>query len=265
MHIAFAYERQPVETKCWLGVDRGIYNLVSLCVVDEDGRILFRENVDGRGLRFVQQKEEWRQRTIQQRGKRYRSATRRALADEAVHYAANRIVAVAAAHKAQVILEELKNLKNTSGKRGRSNFNRLLTRAQYGKLEKFLSYKLALEGLPRFQTVAAAGTSQTCPDCGLRSPENRKKTPVTDGFDMSRFCCVGCGFADDADLNAARILGQKKMWREQLPVKLKKNYEREMPPEHAFACFLRDRAERRGNGPDTFRGRTLGQKPDHAG
>lgn len=245
VHIAFAFEADAVETRCWLGVDRGIYNLVSLCVVDADGRAIARENVSGRALRFVQRQEERRQRKEQRQGKRYRSSARRAMADEASHVAANRIAAMAVKHQAQVVMEELRMLKGGTAPRGRSNFNRLLGRAQYGKVETILSYKLALHGLPAFKTVAAAGTSQTCPECGHRAKENRAKTACSDGFDMSRFKCISCGFSDDADLNAARILGQKKMWRDQLPAKLKKSLAKELPAEHSFECFLRDCASRR--------------------
>lgn len=245
VHMAFAFEAEAVETSCWLGVDRGIYNLVSLCVVDGDGRVLARENVDGRALRFVQRQEERRQQHDQRQGRRYRSKARRAMADEATHHAANRIAAVAAQHGAQVVMEELKMLKGGTAPRGRSSFNRLLSRAQYGKVETLLAYKLAGYGLPAFKTVAAAGTSQTCPECGRRDKESRPKTPLDDGFDMSRFRCVGCGYSDDADLNAARILGQKKIWRDQLPAKLKKARAAELTEQHSFECFLRDCATRR--------------------
>jgi putative transposase len=236
VHVAFAFETELLETVCWLGVDRGIHNLVSLCVIDSDGRVLARENVDGKALRFVQRKEERRQQREQQQGRHYRSSARRAMADEAVHHAVNRIVAFAAAHRAQVVIERLDGLKKSP---------HLLNRAQFGKVERVLAYKLSALGLPAVMTVVAAGTSQTCPECGLRAKENREKRAGVNGFDSSRFRCISCNFTDDADLNAARVIGQKKMWRKQLPAKLKKSPAKELPAEHSFECFLRDCAGRR--------------------
>lgn len=221
VHVAFEYLTPKIIPKTYLGVDRGIYNLASLCVVDDVGRIIAEENFDGRHLRDVQQKEERRQRKQQKRGKAYKSKTRLAEADRAVHEAANKIVKMAVKHKSQVVLENLSNLTQRKGKRGRSNFNRLLTRAQYTKLQNVLEYKLAVAGLPKLKTVAAQGTSQTCPDCGKWNHKNREKTPLPDGkgFAMERFLCVNadCGYKKDADLNAARIIALKRKWRESLP------------------------------------------------
>ena len=219
VHVAFEYMTKKITPETYLGVDRGIYNLASLCVVDDVGRIIEEENVDGKDLRDVQQKEERRQRKQQKRGKPYKSKTRLAEADKAVHRAANKIVAMALKHKSQVVLENLSNLTQRKGRRGRSNFNRLLTRAQYTKLQNVLEYKLAVVGLPKLKPVAAQGTSQTCPDCGKWNHENRKKTPLPDGkgFAMDKFLCVNCGYEKDADLNAARVIALKKKWRDGLP------------------------------------------------
>jgi IS605 OrfB family transposase len=250
VHVTFLFEAERIDPLTVLGVDRGIYNLASLCVMDRDGHVIARENVDGRRLRHVQRTHERRQREAQQKSRHYRSASRRAMADEAVHYAANRIAALAQEHRSQVVLENLSMLTRRSGKRGRSNFNRVLNRSQYAKLERVLIYKLAVLGLPKPKTVAAAGTSQTCPRCGHWSSDNRKKTPLLDGsFAMERFACVACGHEDDADLNAARVIGLKKIWREALPASLRTQQAKEVAPEHSFCQFLRCCATRRGEWP----------------
>ena len=259
VHVSFQFETPKIEAATVLGVRRGIYNLVSLCVIDRDGRILYRENVDGRALRFVQLREEQRARTAQKKMRRYRSSVRRALADEAVHFAANRIVAVAAKHQSQVVLADLRSLTTRGRKRAWSKFNRMLSRSQFAKLERFLDYKLAFAGLPKLKGVGAHGTSQTCPRCGEAQYGIRPKPPAKDVVETSRFLCMSCGYEDDADLNAARVIGQKKIWREELPLEWRVKRAEEVPEELSFKRFVADCAARRGDGPDTFRGRDLGE------
>jgi IS605 OrfB family transposase len=257
IHVSFLFETPKVEVTTVLGVRRGIYNLASLCVLDRDGRILDRENVEGRSLRASQIKEEQRQREGQKQARRYRSTVRLALADEAVHAAANRIVGRAAKYRSQVVLADLRSLTARGRKRSRSKFKHVLNRSQYAKLERVLEYKLALAGLPKPKGVGAEGTSRTCPRCGNWHSGNIPKTPEKGALEMSRFLCITCGYEDDADLNAARVIGQKKTWREQLPLEWRTKRAVEIPQEFSFKRFLADCAERRGNGPDTFRGRDL--------
>lgn len=249
VHVAFEYLTEKIAPETYLGVDRGIYNLASLCVVDDIGCIIDEKNFDGRALRDVQQKEERRQRRQQKRGRVYKSKTRLAEADKAVHAAANDITAFAAKHKSQVVLENLNNLTGRKNKRGRSNFNRLLTRAQYTKLKSVLEYKLSLAGLPVPITVAAQGTSQTCPECGHWNHENRKKTPLPDGkgFVMDQFLCINCGYEKDADLNAARIIALKKKWRLGLPKsRIAKRADVLAATKYSFECCLTLWKEQRG-------------------
>jgi putative transposase len=259
VHVTFLFETPKIETSTVLGVRRGIYNLASLCVMDRDGRVLYRENVEGLSLRAIQQKEEKRQREALKNARRYRSSVRRALADEAVHTAANKIVSVAAEYGSQVVVADLRTLVARGRKRPWTKFKPVLSRRQYAKLESVLEYKLALAGLPKPQGIGAGGTSQTCPICGEWRSGNRPKAPTKDALEMSRFLCLNCGYEDDADLNAARVIGQKKIWREQLPLEWRTKRAVELPEEVSFKRFLADCAARRGDGPDTFRGRDLGE------
>ena len=259
IHVSFLFETPKVEVTTVLGVRRGIYNLASLCVLDRDGRVLYRENVEGRSLRTGQIKETQRLREAQKKAQHYRSTLRRALADEAVHAAANRIVCVAAEYGSQVVMADLRSLTSRGRKRTLSTFNHVLNRSQVVKLERFLEYKLALAGLPKPKGVGAEGTSRTCPQCGEWHSGNLPKTPAKDALEMSRFLCINCGYEDDADVNAARVIGQKKIWREQLPLEWRTKRAVDIPEEISFKRFLADCAVRRGNGPDAFRGRDLGK------
>ena len=62
------------------------------------------------------------------------------------------------------------------------------------QLRFFLSYKAALAGVP-LHTVNPANMSKTCSVCGHCAKANRKS--------QACFVCKKCGFADNADRNAA--------------------------------------------------------------
>ena len=241
VHVSYEFSSPAKETRCFLGVDRGINNLTSLCVIDGNGYILSEENVDGGDLRFVQRKLERQQRLVQKSGKKFRSRTRLAEANKAVHRTANRIVALAEEHSAQVILEDLSNFANRRSKRGRSNFNRMLNRTQYQKLAFVLDYKLQIAGLPKCRRVQPAYTSITCPECGIQNKANRNRKDK-----KNQFVCQECGYGHDADLNAARVIALKRCWRTWLPEqKAKKYFEELVNTEYSFKCYLKLLAERR--------------------
>jgi IS605 OrfB family transposase len=189
-------------------------------------------------------------RKAQKRGKLSKGwAKRRAWADEAVHVTANRLVDLALKHDAQLVLEELKNLsairrrKRVPGTR-RGGFNTLLNRVQYEKLKNVLIYKLGEHGLPKPVEVHAAGTSMTCPECGVMDRENRPKKQTDDGFDMAAFKCISCGHEADADENAARIIALKGRWLKSLPKKSDRS-SGPLPDTLKFEAFLRDCADKR--------------------
>lgn len=215
IHISFEYQAQPVKPVNIIGVDRGIINLAGIAVISPDnGRVLAEKNVDGRDLRFVQKKLERLQRTTQKKGRIFRSRARLAEADKAVHRAANIIVQMASEYNAQIVLENLRPITDRSRKRPKSNFNAMLNRTQYQKLKAVLSYKLKLEGLPDSLSVSAAYTSMTCPECGYVDKKNRNRKDPENRFNCQS---VACDYEGDADLNAARVIALKKLWRLSLP------------------------------------------------
>jgi IS605 OrfB family transposase len=246
VQISFEFKAKQIEPKTILGSDRGIFNLASLAVIDQDGGVIERKNIDGMNLRMVQRAIERKHQQLQRRGKSFTGAARRHAANEAVHVAANAIVGLAAKNHSQVVIENLSGLASTRGKRRRSRFNRILNRAQYQKLQKVLSYKLAVAGLPAAREVHPSYTSQACPFCGSISAENRLKTVTSDGVQTHEFKCVSCGFSDDADLNAARNIALKRLWRDGLSPALRTVNFNEVPENKSFSSFLKFRAERRG-------------------
>jgi IS605 OrfB family transposase len=235
-HVSFEITREKKTPLTWIGVDRGIYNLASICLVSKDGdRVIAEENISGMDLRSIQRKIENRIKDDQKRGRKIRSSTRRGEADNAVYRAANRIVSLAEKHHAQVVIENLNNLTKRNFGRGRSNFNKLLNRAQYTKLKDVLIYKLKRAGLPKPLSVFAGGTSITCPECGHYDSSNRDREDPN-----NMFRCQSCGYQHDADLNAARVIALKKIWRINLPKnKQSARFNELLDTDHSFSSFLK--------------------------
>lgn len=245
VHVAFSFVAKKIIPKTYLGVDRGIHNLASIAVIDmKSGALIDRQNFEGKTLRHVQKIQEKRQKHIQKKGKVYRQKTRRAESGKAIHHVANAIVAMAIKHQSKVVVENL-TMSNRKFKGKRSNFNRMFNRAQFQKLLKVLEYKLSSEGLPltpgkdpKVFSVNAAYTSQTCPDCGHCCVKNRQREDP-----KNRFKCQSCGFEDDADLNAARIIALRKKWREGLPKQPRSKKIKELVgTEYCFYRFLKSLA-----------------------
>ena len=83
---------------------------------------------------------------------------------------------------------------NVSAKR---SLNRSVSEAGMGETNRIIRRECERAGIP-FLPVSAAGTSQTCTRCEYRNPENRESQAV--------FLCKSCGFRDNADFSAARIV-----------------------------------------------------------
>ena len=81
--------------------------------------------------------------------------------------------------------------KNVAAKAG---LNREIGRSGWGALVKRLEDKAP----GRVQKVPAAYTSQRCSACGHVARENRESQAV--------FLCTACGYACNADVNAARVI-----------------------------------------------------------
>lgn len=178
-----------------LGVDRGVVNPVAAAAVAADGRVTAVLPPAGSEIgQNISAADEKRGAEQKRRGTTsHRHAER---VGHALHSLANAIVGAARERGAEVVVERLGGLKQTivearpKGSR-KGGWRRALKRAQLGKLEEILRYKLALAGLPPAREVVAAGTSITCPACAVSDRRNRTE--------QSRFSCIGCGFTAHAD------------------------------------------------------------------
>lgn len=233
LHVAFRIETPLVKPSAWMGIHRSPSDLVSLCVVDGDGRILAREHLHH--ARFAEYRIARRRRSNRAS---LRAHTRRLLAREAIHVAANRIVELARLHRAQVVVEDV---------RGRAPDLRILNPSDYASLIAALSYKLPLAGLPKPAGVAASNAARLCPRCGHLSEANRRQR-FSGGEARQRLSCAHCGFEDDAALNAARIAALRRMWRAKLPPSRARLRENRLPEALSFERFVLDLALARGDG-----------------
>ena len=83
----------------------------------------------------------------------------------------------------------------------KAGLNRAILDTAFGEIRRNLEYKCG-----RLVEINPAYTSQTCSECGHTDKENRKT--------QARFLCVSCGFASNADTNAAmniRRLGMAQL------------------------------------------------------
>jgi putative transposase len=90
-----------------------------------------------------------------------------------------------------------RSAKGTAGKPGsnvrqKAGLNREISKSGWGQLVKRLEDKAP----GRVEKVPSAYTSQRCSACGHVARENRES--------QARFLCTACGFACNADVNAAR-------------------------------------------------------------
>jgi len=114
-----------------------------------------------------------------------------------------------------IVVEDLKVKNMTASPKGTIEYpgknvkqkvalNRAMLDTAFGGLRRNLEYKCG-----RLIEVNPAYTSQTCSKCGYTDKENRKT--------QARFQCVSCGFASNADTNAAiniRRLGMARLHEE---------------------------------------------------
>ena len=93
-----------------------------------------------------------------------------------------------------LVLEDLTNIR-VRGRRFRRDTRRRLHAWSFHRQQTMLEYKAPEHGV-RIVYVDARYTSQKCSVCGHTETANRRS--------QARFCCKACGYAENADLNAAR-------------------------------------------------------------
>lgn len=197
LHVSFAFECPTVyEPQAFLGIDKGIMYSMAYAIVGHAGQVLKMHHEED-GLRSLATGAGERIQRLQKRGKRVDIRFWKRREQEAViHRMVNQIIAEAKAHKASIVVEDL-NIK-VRGK---------FVKSAFAKMDKILTYKCNLAGVPFRGGVFAAYTSQICIHCGELCDRPERGTVI----------CPHCGKSEHADEAAAvniarRTLYRKKDW-----------------------------------------------------
>ncbi|MER6175799.1 transposase [Streptosporangium sp. NPDC001681] len=180
----------------FLGVDLGIANIATT-----SGGVRH----SGKGLNAVRHRHRELRRRLQAKqtksAKRLLKRRRRAEARFAAntnHTIAKQIVTEAARTGQGIALEDLQGIRDRV--RLRKPQRVTLHSWSFHQLGRFIAYKAARAGVALVY-VDPAYTSQACSACGHVDKKNRP--------DQAGFACTSCGFAEHADVNAARNIASR--------------------------------------------------------
>lgn len=232
--VSVAFQVEARTPKYTLGIDRGIEEIATYVVRDDSGKVIDKGSFSGVQLRNHQRRMEEAQKKNQKAGKK-RIQGWSYYTTNLMHNLSNEIVKVADKYECQVVIENLNNIKNNSNMKRtkgarRSNFRKMLSRQQYGRLEFMLGYKLKAKGLPPAKSVHAAFTSTTCPKCGNVDKENR--------LTRNMFLCKVCDYTEHADIVGAINIAGKQLHFEKIKGNLKKG--KPLPDELKYSNWLKE-------------------------
>ena len=91
-----------------------------------------------------------------------------------------------------IAMEDLKGIRKNKGNK---DYNRMLSNWSYYQLQQFIEYKAIENSIPVVY-VDPKYTSQTCPKCGYRDINNRKR-------ESHLFKCLECGYQTNDDRSAS--------------------------------------------------------------
>ncbi len=183
----------PVEPKAFLGVDLGIVNIAT----DSDG-----ETHSGESVERNRRKHQRNRRSLQRKGTKGAKKRLRKLAGREGrfrkhqnHCISKRLVSKAKGTDRGIVLEDLKHIRDRVTVRAKDRPRHLGW--SFSQLRLFVEYKAALSGVS-VVVVNPRNSSRTCSACGHCEKANRKS--------QAEFVCKHCGYSENADLNAARVL-----------------------------------------------------------
>jgi IS605 OrfB family transposase len=188
--VAEQPEEPPFTPEGILGVDLGIVKLAST----SDGDSYSGEDVDAVREHYTEVKA-MLQRVGSKNSKRKlkRIAGREARFKRYTnHVISKELVAVAKGTRMAIALEDLKGIRLRTTVRSRQRER--LGKWAFSQLRDFVEYKAKLRGVPVL-LVDPRDTSRRCSRCGHVEKGNRVSQSV--------FICRACGYAGNADLNAA--------------------------------------------------------------
>jgi putative transposase len=187
-------EPDPAEPSGFLGVDLGIANIATT----GDGTRHSGKHLNRHRHRHLRRKLQAKGTKSARRLLRKRARKEARFAADTNHVIAKRIVTEAQRTRCGIALEDLRGIR--ARVRLRKPQRVTLHSWAFAQLGQYTAYKAALAGIPVVH-VDPAYTSQTCSDCGHISKKNRPG--------QATFCCTSCGFAEHADVNAARNIASR--------------------------------------------------------
>jgi len=198
----------PVPSSKAGGLDIGVIHLGM--VSDGDAALA----ISGRGLRSVKQGRAKALTKLQQKRRRTKPGSRRRqrlnrarhrtseqverVTRNALHHAANQIVAFCVAHRITGLYAgDLGTLNHQQRHRRSRRTNQAVGALEFGRFAQYLEYKLRRHGIPLI-TISEADTSQTCPHCGHRNKVAGRT-----------YRCRACGYRAHRDgVGAVNILNK---------------------------------------------------------
>ncbi|MFL5698836.1 MAG: RNA-guided endonuclease InsQ/TnpB family protein [Ktedonobacteraceae bacterium] len=182
----------PDETTDILGIDLGILTLAT----DSEGQTFSGEQVEKTRKRYaaLRQRLQMRGTKSAKRHLKKLSGKEARFKRNTNHVISKRIVHKAKANRQTIAIEELRHIRTRTESTVRHSQRARHSSWSFGQLRFFLTYKAALSGVP-LHLVNPAYTSRTCSVCGYCDKANRKS--------QASFVCQVCGFACNADFNAA--------------------------------------------------------------
>ena len=196
--LSFVKDKNPTEKQGKIvGIDRGIYNLVTT----SEGM-----NISSSKVRGVKRKREHQIKTLKEKidSSHSRSAKRRLITiygkESRFIRDVNHCLSKSLVEDSSVktyVLEDLTNIKFNK-KKFPKKFRKLLHNWSPSQLAQFLEYKCELNGI-NIEYVDPRYTSQTCNKCGKVDKSQRKG---------HQYVC-SCGNVDHADINAAKNIRDK--------------------------------------------------------
>ena len=178
------------ESSAWLGVDLGVVNLA----VTSDGEVFSGEKIERTRVRFARHRRRLQKHNTKSSRRRVRKFGNKEarFRKDVNHRISKAIVCKAEGTSCGIALEKLTHInRRTTVRKGQRN-QRLGW--SFGQLRTFIEYKANEKGIP-LRIVSAKNTSKGCSKCGHVDKGNRKS--------QADFVCLKCGFALNADWNAA--------------------------------------------------------------
>ena len=180
----------------FLGVDMGIVNIAS----DSDGT-----QYSGSAVKSMRHRHKRLRAKLQKKGTRAAqrrlkaiSGRERRFVTHTNHVISKQIVAKAKRTERGIAIEDLTGIRGrvTAGRKQRA----VLHSWAFVQLRAFITYKALLDGLP-VSVNNPYNSSRECSECGFADAGNRPN--------QSTFCCLACGHAEHADINAARVIASR--------------------------------------------------------